>query len=53
MVVGVDDDGFEKTFDFVTLISTIDINVIKDDDCRFEPVVVKTQLINLLGGKYE
>jgi len=52
-VVGVDDNGFEKTFDFVTLISSVDINVIKDDDCRFEPVVVKTQLINLLGGKHE
>lgn len=52
-IVGVDDEGFEKTFDFVTMISSVEVNVIKDDDCRYEPVVVKTQLIRLLGGQYE
>lgn len=52
-VVGVDDQGFEKTFDFVTMISSVDINVIKDDDCRYEPSVVKAQLINVLGECHE
>lgn len=49
-VVGVDDKGFEKTFDFVSMISSVDINVIKNDNCRYEPSVVKTQLLNTLGG---
>ena len=50
VVVGLDDKGFENTFNFSTMISSVDINVIKDDDYRYEPIGVKAKLINLLGG---
>lgn len=50
IVVGVDDQGFESTFNFSTLISSVEINVIKDDDYRFEPSIVKMLLVNQLGG---
>ncbi len=51
IVVGMDDNGFENTFNFSTLISSVEINVIKDDDYRYEPNIVKTLLINQLGGQ--
>lgn len=50
IVVGVDDQGFESTFNFSTLVSSVEINVIKDDDYRFEPSIVKMLLVNQLGG---
>lgn len=53
VVVGLDDSGFESSFNFSTLISSVDINVIKNDDYRYDPYVIKNQLINLLGGKHE
>lgn len=53
VIVGLDDSGFENTFNFSTMISSVEINVIKDDDYRFEPIVVKALLINQLGGKNE
>lgn len=49
IVVGMDDNGFENTFNFSTLISSVEINVIKDDDYRYNPNIVKTLLINQLG----
>lgn len=50
IVVGMDDNGLESTFNFSTLISSVEINVIKDDDYRYEPSIVKTLLINQLEG---
>ena len=50
VVVGVDDHGFEEVFNFQTAISSVDINVIKDDNGRFEPEAVKAALIVQLGG---
>lgn len=49
-VVGMDDNGLESTFNFSTLISSVEINIIKDDDYRYEPSIVKTLLVNQLGG---
>ena len=50
IVVGMDDNGLESTFNFSTLISSVEINVIKDDDYRYEPSIVKALLVNQLGG---
>ena len=50
IVVGMDDNGLESTFNFSTLISSVEINIIKDDDYRYEPSIVKTLLVNQLGG---
>ena len=49
-MVGMDDNGLESTFNFSTLISSVEINIIKDDDYRYEPSIVKTWLVNQLGG---
>lgn len=51
-IIGVDDEGFEKTFDFVTMVSSVEINVIKNDDFRYDAELVKEQLTALLGGTY-
>ena len=50
VVVGADDSGFESTFNFSALVSSVEINVIKDDDYRYEPRIIKTLLVNQLGG---
>ena len=50
VVVGVDDRGIEEVFNFQTTISSIEANVIKDDNGRFDPEAVKAALINQLGG---
>lgn len=50
VVVGVDDCGIEAIFNFQTTISSVELNVIKDDNGRFEPDAVKAALINQLGG---
>lgn len=51
IVVGMDDNGLENTFNFSTLISSVEINVIKDDDYRYEPSIVKALLVNQLGER--
>ena len=50
VVVGVDDRGIEEIFNFQTTISSLELNVIKDDNGRFEPEAVKAAVINQLGG---
>ena len=50
VVVGVDDRGIEEVFNFQTAISSVELNVIKDDNGRFDPEAVKAALINQLGG---
>ena len=50
VVVGVDDRGIEGVFNFQTAISSVELNVIKDDNGRFEPEAVKAAMINQLGG---
>lgn len=52
VVIGVDDSGFEEVFNFQTAISAVEINVIKDDNGRFDPWAVQTALINRLGGQH-
>lgn len=49
VVVGVDDRGIEEIFNFQTAISSIELNVIKDDNGRFDPESVKMVLIRQLG----
>ena len=50
VVVGVDDRGFEEVFNFQTTISSVEANVIKDDNGRYDPWAVRAALINQLGG---
>jgi hypothetical protein len=50
VVVGKDDRGVEEVFNFQTVISSVEANVIKDDNGRFDPEAVKASLINQLGG---
>jgi hypothetical protein len=50
VVVGVDDHGFEEVFNFQTTISSVEANVVKDDNGRYDPDAVKVALINQLGG---
>lgn len=51
VVVGTDDSGFEAVFNFQTAISAVEINVIKDDNGRFDPWAVQMALINRVGGQ--
>lgn len=51
IVVGMDDNGFESTFNFSTLVSSVEINVNKDENYRYEPSSVKILLVNQLGGQ--
>ena len=37
-------------YDLERHISSVEINIIKDDDYRYEPSIVKTLLVNQLGG---
>ena len=37
-------------YDLERHISSVEINVIKDDDYRYEPSIVKALLVNQLGG---
>ena len=50
VVVGIDDHGIEEVFNFQTTISSLELNVIRDDNGRFEPVAVKAAIISQLGG---
>lgn len=49
VVVGVDDRGIEAVFNFQTAISSVELNVIRDDNGRFEPDAVRAALVNQLG----
>lgn len=49
VVVGTDDSGLEEIFNFQTTLSSVEIKVIKDDNCRYEPEAVKAALINQVG----
>lgn len=49
VVVGIDDDGLENTFNFSTVISSIELDLNRDDNYRYEPNVVQTLLMAKLG----
>lgn len=49
IVVGVDDQGFENTFNFSTVISTIDIDAVRDENDRYNPNSVRALLLAKLG----
>lgn len=50
IVVGVDDSGFESSFNFSTMIATIDIELLRDDNDRYDPNSVLTLLLSKLRG---
>lgn len=45
VVVGIDDAGFENTFNFSTMISSVEIDAQRDDNYRFNPDVVRVLLL--------
>lgn len=49
IVVGVDDAGFESTFNFSTMISSIEIELQRDDNYRFNQYNVQVLLLAKLG----
>lgn len=49
IVVGLDDAGFESTFNFSTVISSVVIDVSRNEDYRYDPVSVRTMLLAKLG----
>lgn len=49
VIVGIDDDGIENSFNFSTMVSAIEIELSKNDDDRYDPIVVQPLLIRELG----
>lgn len=50
IIVGVDDAGFENTFNFSTTISSIEIETKRDENYRYNPDVVQVLLLSKLGA---
>lgn len=50
VVVGIDDAGFENSFNFSTMISTVEFDLSRDDNYRYNPDNVRTLLLAKLGG---
>ena len=50
IVVGIDDTGFENTFNFSTMVSTIEIDLTRDDNYRYNPNNVQVLLLAKLGA---
>lgn len=46
IIVGEDDGGIEQSFDFSSIISTIPINAIKDDNGHYKPEEVQTLFLS-------
>ena len=49
-VVGVDDEGFENSFNFSTMLSTIEIDLSRDENYRYNPDSVRLLLLEKLGA---
>ena len=45
IVIGVDDEGVEQTFDFSSVIKRIDISPIKDENEQYDPREVRELLL--------
>lgn len=50
LIVGLDDTGFESTFNFSTMISSVEIDLARDENDRFNPDSVRTLLLAKLGA---
>lgn len=53
IIVGCDDNGFESSFNFSTMVSSINLDVNRDDNYRFDSDTVRIMLINELRGYHE
>lgn len=49
VLIGVDDSGFESTFNFSTMVASIEIELQKDENFRYNPQMVKALLLAKLG----
>lgn len=50
LIVGLDDAGFESTFNFSTMISSVEIDLTRDENDRFNPDSVQALLLAKLGA---
>lgn len=50
LVVGVDDEGVESSFNFSTMLSTIEIALSRDENYRYDPDSVRLLLLEKLGA---
>ncbi|MDD4510003.1 MAG: hypothetical protein PHY23_03715 [Oscillospiraceae bacterium] len=49
IVVGIDDSGFENTFNFSTMIASIEFDLTRDENYRYNPESVRVLLLAKLG----
>lgn len=49
IVVGIDDQGFENSFNFSSMISSVEIEVHRNENDRFEPNSVRARLLGKIG----
>ena len=49
VLIGMDDDGFENSFNFSTVLSAIEFQLKKESDDRYDEEKVKNSLISKLG----
>ena len=49
IIVGLDDNGFESSFNYSTMLSSIEFDSAKDQNDRHIPEYVKTILLKKLG----
>lgn len=49
VIVGIDDAGFENTFNFSTTITSIEIETKRDENYRYNPNAVEVLLLSKLG----
>lgn len=52
ILVGVDDSGFESTFNFSTVIECLEFHVAKNDNDRYDPDAVKNEFLTQIRTKY-
>lgn len=50
IVVGIDDAGFENSFNFSTMISAVEFDLPRDDNYRYNPDSVRVLLLAKLGA---
>lgn len=50
IVIGTDDSGLENSFNFSTMIASVEIDASKDDNYRYDPDIVRILLLAKLGG---
>jgi len=52
IIVGMDDNGIESSFNFSTMVSSIEIALLKDENDRYDPTAVQTLLLQKIGELY-